>query len=153
MILESEIALQQESGAMSTPYQPIYDSALQICESTDRMLCVHCQDYSRRGREEEDRLPNQSVSVLRKARRKGRQQVKKRVVEALVATYNTLYLANVSMRVYFSFLFVSFPVSCLVHGAFLFICTQSLCVQLHDDLSLSTTKMVITARPYAIVRQ
>ena len=43
----------------------------------------------------------------------------KRVVEALVAMYNTLHLANVCMWlcVYLGFFFVSSPVSCLVHSA------------------------------------
>ena len=96
-------------------------------------VCVHCQNYLHRGREEGDQLPNfPSVSVLRNlcsGKQKGK-EVKKRVVEAFIAMCNALNLADVYLclcmytSAFFLYL-VLCPVSCLMHGAFLFECTQS----------------------------
>ena len=104
--------LQQRIAILWTQGQNAYASIVRITRAEDGMNGIDSQP---------------KCLCVEERKRKRRQWVTKRVVEALVAMYNTLHLANVCMWlcVYLGFFFVSSPVSCLVHSAFLFECTQS----------------------------
>ena len=107
---------------MSTPYQPIYDSALLFCGHTDRRCMpplsgLLVPSMRRRGSTSQPKCL--CVEESKKERKAVSEEARSR------SAHKFGECLHVSMHVYLSFLFVSSPVFRLVQGTFLFVCTQS----------------------------
>ena len=110
--------ISEESEAMSTPYQPIYDSTFLSWGRMKRMRMPPLLGLftPRTGRKGSTSQPK--CLCVEERKRKGRQWVQCcRSAHSYVKCTKFGIFLHVFMQVYFSFLFVSCPASCLVHTA------------------------------------